>query len=64
MSRKPAKFRVYDTQAQFCEGEGIVKASWARAMEAIMAAMQQYMTRGDYNAAIRQIKAEIRALDL
>ena len=138
MPLKPPKFRVYDTQAQFCAGEGIhpalakrakaencphvkpggrfdsraaawirkqgwdqvaildkerleceriekqnrkldfehqirlgefervdvVKASWARAMEAIMAAMQQYMTREDYNACIRQIRVNIRSLDL
>jgi hypothetical protein len=138
MPRKSPKFKVYDTQAQFCAGEGIhqalakrakvencpfikpggrfdsraaawirkqgwdevailnkeqleckriekqnrkldfehqvrlgefervdvVKASWARAMEAVMAVMQKLMTREDYNCAIRQIKVEIRALNL
>jgi hypothetical protein len=42
----------------------VVKASWARAMEAVMAVMQKLMPREDYNCAIRQIKVEIRALNL
>ena len=41
-----------------------VKDSWAKGMEVVMKVMSKLMTREDYNAAIRQIKAEIRALDL
>jgi len=42
----------------------VVKQKWAQAMEVIMAAMQQYITREDYNACIRQIRMNIRSLDL
>ena len=138
MPRKPPKFRIYDTLAQFCEGEGVhpaqarrakaencphvksggrfdsraaawirkqgwdevailtkeqleckriekqnrkldfehqvklgefervdvVKASWAKGLDVIQTIMKSHMSVADYNAAIRQMKAELRALDL
>lgn len=42
----------------------VTKRAWAQAMEAVMSVMQKLMTREDYNCAIRQIKVEIKALDL
>lgn len=138
MARPKSKFKIYDTMAQFCEGEGIhislakrakdancphvksggrfdsraaqwirdqawdelnildkekleceriekqnrkldfehqvklgqyakideIKAIWSKAMEAVMETMKKLMTREDYNAAIKQIRANIKALDL
>ena len=42
----------------------IVREKFAKAMEAAMDAMKGLMTREDFNACIKQIKANIRSLDL
>lgn len=42
----------------------VAKDKWAKAMEAIMDAMRGLMTREDFNAAIKQIRANIKGLDL
>jgi len=41
-----------------------VKGAWSQALEVIMDAMKAGMTREDYNAAIKRIKAKLKELDL
>lgn len=56
----------FDHQVKLGQYEkiAVTKAKWATAMEAIMDAIKGLMTREDFNAAIKQIRANIKGLDL